>query len=90
MWRLAKSHGWEGGGLCGLCQRLLGKKKPWALELSYHRQVESRAPVQVLSCRGASLWFPVSVSLGGYRGGNGKRPFELIAPRVMADLAEFG
>jgi hypothetical protein len=47
-------------------------------------------PWIALSSAGANRVFPVSVTLGGYRAGNGKREFELIPSGLSADLSAFG
>jgi hypothetical protein len=47
-------------------------------------------PWRDLSSGGANGVFPVSVTLGAYWGGNGKREFELIPSGVAADLSAFG
>ena len=44
-------------------------------------------PSVALSSAGAKVLFPVSVTLGGYRVGNGKRHLELIASGVTCDFS---
>ena len=47
-------------------------------------------PSVALSSAGAKGGFPVSVALGVYRVGNGKRQFELVASGVPDDFALSG
>src|SRR5208337_1595643 len=63
---------------------------PPACCLQGSRSALGSHPCVALSSAGAKGVFPVSVSLGVYRAGNGKRGFELIAGGVAHDFSAGG
>ena|ERR1700679_1004465 len=61
--------------------------RPALLLFAGSRPALGLRPRRALSSAGAKGVFPVSVTLGVYRAGNGKRQFELIAPGVPHDFS---
>ena len=66
------------------------KTSPGLLRFARLQSALGSLPSVALSSAGAKGVFPVSVPLGVYRAGNGKRQFELIAPGVPHDFALVG
>ena len=87
-------------GLCLLPGRLLASPAVETncfvalIQLSLGRLLLSRACFCFTGQIDLACWrwrlFPVSVSLGVYRVGNGKGPFDLVTSGVAADLPECG